>query len=42
MAGLADVQAVKKDPEWMKKKPKPKKEESRRDEEDDESEPEMD
>jgi photosystem II stability/assembly factor-like uncharacterized protein len=42
VAGLSDVQAVKKDPEWMKKKPKPKKEESRREEEDDESEPEMD
>ncbi len=42
VAGLSDVQAVKKDPEWMKKKPKPKKEENRREEEDDKSEPEMD
>jgi hypothetical protein len=42
VASLSDVQAVKKDPEWMKKKPKPKKEESRNEEEDDESKPEID
>ncbi len=42
VASLNDVHAVKKDPEWMKKKPKPKKEERRNEEEEDESKPEMD
>jgi photosystem II stability/assembly factor-like uncharacterized protein len=42
VASLSDVHAVKKDPEWMKKKPKPKKEERRNEEEEDESKPEMD
>ena len=36
---LDDVQLLKKDPEWMKKKPKPKKVEKKEDEEDDEPQP---
>ena len=42
IASLNNVHAVKKDPEWMKKNPKPKKEERRNEEEDEESKPEMD
>jgi photosystem II stability/assembly factor-like uncharacterized protein len=42
VASLNNVQAVKKDPEWMKKKPQPKKEEKQNEEEDDESKPEID
>jgi len=42
VAKLDDVQAIKKDPEWMKKKPKPKKTEKNDDDNDPEAEPELD
>ncbi|HEX7902663.1 MAG TPA: hypothetical protein VF487_02210 [Chitinophagaceae bacterium] len=39
---LEDVQGIKKDPDWLKKKPKEKPVERRRSDEDDEAEPEID